>query len=99
MRAAACGAARQLLMLVLHGAHVSALRHPMLAPSGFALGFLCLHAASTASSGLTRASTTTVGHATSDARWYTMPAPRRHVTISQNIRLFSQAPFVLTRCT
>ena len=63
--------------------------------TGFA--FLCLHAASTASSGLIRASTTTVGHATSDARWYAMPAPRR-VTISQNTRLFSQAPFVLTRC-
>ena len=86
-------------MLLLHGAQVKALRHPVLAPSGFALGFLCLHAASTASSWLIRASTTTVGHATSDARWYAMPAPRRHVTISQNTRLFSQAPFVLTQCS
>ena len=87
-------------MLVLHGAQAGSLRHPMSAAFGFtALGFLCLHPASTASSALTRASTTTVGHATSDARWYAMPAPRRHVTISQNTRLFSQAPFVLTQCS
>ena len=63
MRAAACGAAPQLLMLLLHGAQTSYLRHVMSATLGFTgFAFLCLHAASTASSGLIRASTTSLGN-------------------------------------